>query len=126
MDIRSLRKIAESQDSEHEMTESRLDAIKTDLDRVDDSLKRTKLSLRLPRITLIVAISALVIYSFAFGLGVALLMVIAIGVAFWLIEPEVDTLAGFSKESIDALKEYRINQVTSVFDGIVKEIKSLS
>lgn len=126
MDIKSLRKIAEFQGSENEITESRMDAIKTDIDQVDNSLKRTRISLKLPRITLIVAISAFVIYSVAFGLGVAFLMVIAIGVAFWLIEPEVDTLAGFSKESIDALKDYRINQVTSVFDGIVKEIKSLS
>ena len=126
MNIKSLRKIEERKSSENDITESGLDIIKADLDRVDDSLKRTRVSLKLPRITLIVAISAFVIYSIVFGIGVALLMVIAIVGAFWIIEPEVDTLAGFSKESIVALKEYRINQVTSVFDGIVKEIKSLS
>lgn len=126
MNINILRKIAERQSSENDTTYSGLDAIKADLDRVEDSLKRTSVSLNLPRITLIVAISVFIIYSIVFGLGVALLMVIAIGGAFWIIEPEVDMLAGFSKESIDALKEYRINQMTSVFDGIVKEIKSLS
>jgi len=126
MNINNLRKIAERQSSENDTTYSGLDAIKADLDRVEDSLKRTSVSLNLPRITLIVAISVFIIYSIVFGLGVALLMVIAIGGAFWIIEPEVDMLAGFSKESIDALKEYRINQMTSVFDGIVKEIKSLS
>ena len=126
MNINNLRKIAERQSSENDNTYSGLDAIKADLDRVEDSLKRTSVSLNLPRITLIVAISVFIIYSIVFGLGVALLMVIAIGGAFWIIEPEVDMLAGFSKESIDALKEYRINQMTSVFDGIVKEIKSLS
>jgi ABC-type transport system involved in cytochrome bd biosynthesis fused ATPase/permease subunit len=125
MNINSLRKIAERQSSEYETTESGLNLIKADLDRVDDSLKRTRVSIKLPRITIIVAIFAFVIYSFVFGLGVALLMVIAIGVAFVIIEPEVDTLAGFSKESIDALKKYRINQVTSVFDGIEKKKKSL-
>ena len=126
MNINNLRKIAELQSSENDTTYSGLDAIKADLDRVEDSLKRTSVSLNLPRITLIVAISVFIIYSIVFGLGVALLMVIAIGGAFWIIEPEVDMLAGFSKESIDALKEYRINQMTSVLDGIVKEIKSLS
>ena len=126
MNINKLRKIAERQSSENDTTYSGLDAIKADLDRVEDSLKRTSVSLNLPRITLIVALSVFIIYSIVFGLGVALLMVIAIGGAFWIIEPEVDMLAGFSKESIDALKEYRINQITSVFDGIVKEIKSLS
>jgi len=126
MNINNLRKIAERQSSENDTTYSGLDAIKADLDRVENSLKRTSVSLNLPRITLIVAISVFIIYSIVFGLGVALLMVIAIGGAFWIIEPEVDMLAGFSKESIDALKEYRINQMTSVFDGIVKEIKSLS
>ena len=126
MNINKLRKIAERQSSENDTTYSGLDAIKADLDRVEDSLKRTSVSLNLPRITLIVAIAVFIIYSIVFGLGVALLMVIAIGGAFWIIEPEVDMLAGFSKESIDALKEYRINQMTSVFDGIVKEIKSLS
>lgn len=126
MNINNLRKIAERQSSENDTTYSGLDAIKADLDRVEDSLKRTSVSLNLPRITLIVAISVFIIYSIVFGFGVALLMVIAIGGAFWIIEPEVDMLAGFSKESIDALKEYRINQMTSVFDGIVKEIKSLS
>ena len=68
------------------------------------------------------AITTFVVYYIVFNLGVALLMVIAIWIAFWIIEPEVDSLAGFSKESIDALKEYRISQVTSVFDRIVKEI----
>ena len=126
MNINNLRKIAERQSSENDTTYSGLDAIKADLDRVEDSLKRTSVSLNLPRITLIVAISVFIIYSIVFGLGVALLMVIAIGGAFWIIEPEVDMLAGFSKESIDALKEHRINQMTSVLDGIVKEIKSLS
>ena len=126
MNINNLRKIAERQSSENDTTYSGLDAIKADLDRVENSLKRTSVSLNLPRITLIVATSVFIIYSIVFGLGVALLMVIAIGGAFWIIEPEVDMLAGFSKESIDALKEYRINQMTSVFDGIVKEIKSLS
>ena len=126
MNLKSLRKIAVRRGSERDATESGLDVIKADLDRVDVSLKRTRVSLKLPRITIIVAISVFVIYSIVFGIGVALLMVIAIGVAFWLIEPELDTLAGFSKESIDALKEYRINQVTSVFDGIIKKIKSLS
>ncbi len=126
MNINNLRKIAELQSSENDTTYSGLDAIKADLDRVEDSLKRTSVSLNLPRITLIVATSVFIIYSIVFGFGVALLMVIAIGGAFWIIEPEVDMLAGFSKESIDALKEYRINQMTSVFDGIVKEIKSLS
>lgn len=126
MNINNLRKIAERQSSENDTTYSGLDAIKADLDRVENSLKRTSVSLNLPRITLIVATSVFIIYSIVFGFGVALLMVIAIGGAFWIIEPEVDMLAGFSKESIDALKEYRINQMTSVFDGIVKEIKSLS
>ena len=126
MNINNLRKIAERQSSENDTTYSGLDAIKADLDRVEDSLNRTSVSLNLPRITLIVAISVFIIYSIVFGLGVALLMVIAIGGAFWIIEPEVDMLAGFSKESIDALKEHRINQMTSVLDGIVKEIKSLS
>ena len=126
MNINNLRKIAELQSSENDTTYSGLDAIKADLDRVEDSLKRTSVSLNLPRITLIVATSVFIIYSIVFGFGVALLMVIAIGGAFWIIEPEVDMLAGFSKESIDALKEYRINQMTPVFDGIVKAIKSLS
>lgn len=122
MNIKSLRKIAERQGPEHEDTAFGLAAIKADIDRVDDSLKRTRVSLKLPRITLIVAITTFVVYYIVFNLGVALLMVIAIWVAFWIIEPEVDSLAGFSKESIDALKEYRISQVTSVFDRIVKEI----
>ena len=126
MDVKSLRKIVECPGLERETTESELGVIKADLDRVDDSQKWTKMSLNLPRITIIVAISVFVIYSVAFGLGVALLMVIAVGIAFWLIEPEVDALAGFSKESINALKDYRISQVTSVFEGIVKRIKSIS
>ena len=122
MNINSLRKIAERQGPEHKDTAFGIDAIKADIDRVDNSLKRTRVSLKLPRITLIVAITTFVVYYIVFNLGVALLMVIAIWIAFWIIEPEVDSLAGFSKESIDALKEYRISQVTSVFDRIVKEI----
>lgn len=126
MDIKSLRIIAECKNSEHETNDHMLNVILADIESVDYSQKWTRLSLKLPRIALISAISIIVIYSIVFSIGVALVMVIAVVCAFWLIEPEIDTMAGFSKESIKALKEYRINLVTSVFEGIIKELKIVS
>lgn len=126
MDIKSLRNIAECKNSEYETNDNILSVIRADIDSVDYSQKWTRLSLKLPRIALISAISIIVIYSIVFSIGVALVMVIAVVCAFWLIEPEIDTMAGFSKESIKALKEYRINLVTSVFEGIIKELKIVS
>lgn len=126
MDIKSLRNIAECKNSEYETNDNILSVIRADIDSVDYSQKWTRLSLKLPRIALISAISIIVIYSIVFSIGVALVMVIAVVCAFWFIEPEIDTMAGFSKESIEALKEYRINLVTSVFEGIIKEFKIVS
>lgn len=126
MDIKSLRNIAECKNSEYETNDNILSVIRADIDSVDYSQKWTRLSLKLPRIALISAISIIVIYSIVFSIGVALVMVIAVVCAFWFIEPEIDTMAGFSKESIEALKEYRINLVTSVFEGIIKELKIVS
>lgn len=126
MDIKSLRNIAECKNSEFETNDNILSVIRADIDSVDYSQKWTRLSLKLPRIALISAISIIVIYSIVFSIGVALVMVIAVVCAFWFIEPEIDTMAGFSKESIEALKEYRINLVTSIFEGIIKEFKIVS
>jgi len=50
-------------------------------------------------------------------------MIAAIVAAFWLVEPEIDRLAGFSDYSIGTLKEYRMARIKYYYNKIKSKLK---